>query len=255
MTVRFFVLASFIMMGLVVNAVLIGTEVVPPSRTKRITEARVSELKALRYTKGERESNLREFGLPSRIETNIIKRIDKMERRDMRGDESLMVKSSLKQVKAGSLNRRDESTVFCPVDDNLKMDPPYAAVGVLLNFPEGASRPVPFTERELQQGLRIGYPSIESEMEDLYNDMELYPLRANLVGPVCVAVALVLLNEGATVRNGTIKNENDLQGTPPTCKFLIDENSQLGKQLEVYFANFLYLAELANDPGYKICGS
>lgn len=244
--IRFFVIASVLVSGFVLNVIMMAGEEVALPRTVKSTQRQVSRLKKLRYTQSDRKKNVEAIGAPSRVTKEVL--------RDVSRYEKLYRKSNPHPIVSGGLQdgpgRQPAAWKFCRQMPR-QPDPAYLAFPVLVEMNEsGQLNVLPVTD--LTKPIVIRNVMIEPEIKQTYETMEESDFGGRPDKP-CVAISLMLLGKDSEIRERSYDDNPADPLMPPTCEVLLTKYNGLEEKLIRYLANFHYVAELAQDPDHGIC--
>jgi hypothetical protein len=246
LTVRFFVIASLLLSGLILNGIMMVREDVAQSRHVVVRKAMVSRLKRLQYTKGNRARNISEIGAGSSVTKSVISRIERYDSLYRVSNPHPLVARGLKTEGIPT----DEGRRFCRAKTK-EADPAYRVFPLLVELTDDTKINV-LKITDLSKGISVVHPTMDLDIDEIYQKMEQSDFGGRPDKP-CVAISLMLLGKSGDVQYSEYSdNPKDIM-MPPTCEFLLEKYDGLKSKLVTYLANFHYVAELAQDSKNKIC--
>ena len=246
LTVRFFVIASLLLSGFILNGVMLMREEVAQPRTVQQYQRVVSRLKRLRYTPSSRTKNINQIGAGSGITRSVLNRIERYEKLYRVSNPHPLVVRGLKE----SGSRTQAATRFCRQAPR-KMDPAYGAVPLLVKLTDEGELDV-LKITDLASGITVVNPLLDERIQLNYAKMEESDFGGRPDKP-CVAISLMLLGTDQQITLSEYEDNPKDSMMPPTCEFLLEKYDGLENKLITYLANFHYVAELAQDPKNGIC--
>ena len=244
--VRFFVISSVLVSGLILNVIMISGEEVAQPRTVESTQRQVSRLKKLRYVISDRKKNVGAIGAPERVNKEVLRDISRFERMYRNSKPHPIVAGGLQD---GS-GRQPEAWRFCRQKSRVP-DPAYLAFPVLVEMTDNGKLKL-LSITDLTSPVEIRNVLVEPEIKKTYRVMEESSFGGRPDKP-CVAISLMLLGKDSEIRQRSYDDNKDDPLMPPTCEVLLTKYEGLEEKLIRYLANFHYVAELAQNPDTGIC--
>lgn len=237
MTVRIFVVAATLIVGVLFGGALTWFERIPEPVIER-SEYKVEDaFLDMRFVVGTRRSNLTEFGLPEKIIGPVEDRLLKIQKRDRNGE-------LLQSMKASP----DVAGVLCTNSPPLPSR--YAVTGILLSGDRGKRREVVSFDR-VRNRLKIQEGYAPTDLELMYVATELQPNAS----PDAYAMNIAALLLGQETER--LENEGEWGGGifgPPDFISFLNRKAEIELDLIEFFAQMLYLHEVARDPKSEFCG-
>tara|TARA_Y100000589_G_C27088275_1_gene602732 strand:+ start:374 stop:1138 length:765 start_codon:yes stop_codon:yes gene_type:complete len=247
-TVRFFVISSVLLIGVISAGIMMMYEDVAAPRVTQSTIKPTSVLKSIKYVKANRNRNVEKLGMPSDVNTKVIREVKNLERAFSNGTVNPIITRGF--MKNGV--RESSAFNFCPQSAG-EPDPLYLTAPQLIKPGDLENRPRTISDFNSGSG-NVIFPGLKIAIKDIYEAMEETD-HGGYTDKPCISIALMLLGEQDTIRDRTFQDANKRTGRPPSCKYLLAEHPGLKKKLIAYMANFHYLAEVAQTPGNGICES
>lgn len=243
MTVRLFVVAAALLVGLVFNLVLAFVEVVPsPNPEQQMGEVTVirDPLGGLPYTASSRRGNLGRMGLPDPMVEQVMKRIEELAASDEQASDAKKWLSLIKADQAGA-----------PLCKGRELPPRYAAAQFLVAAIEGvADRDVVDATKVRAKGLQLQPGANPEVLLELHRTYELQP------SPIPGATAIVLLAYFVGQETDALEKAGDFQSGimgSLNLNTLLNRYPQSETKLVEYFALMHLLVETAQAPTNEFC--
>lgn len=236
MSARIFVIFATLLVGIMLGVGLVVFEHVPEPAKETEQYEVTDRFLEMRFTLATRRTNLNEFGLPERVISAVLPRIEALGQRDRNGD----LLQAMRKMPS-------EAGVLCRSGGDLPSR--YAATAFLISGERGMRREVVSFDR-VRTGLSIQEAYRPVDLESLYKATELQPNAQ--ADAYALNISALLLGQEIERMTGEGRWGGGVFGPPNFISF-INRNAEIEADLIEFFAQMLYLHEVARDPKNEFC--